>query len=45
VFSRECGARLPTNVSAEFFRRLLAGRGYDVESPSTNSDTVTARRQ
>jgi hypothetical protein len=27
VFSREYGARLPDKVSAEFFRRLLAGRG------------------
>jgi hypothetical protein len=44
VFSREYGARLPAKVSAEFFRRLLAGRGFDVEStPSSNS--FTARRK
>ena len=45
VFSREYGARLPAHVSAEFFRGLLAGRGFDVESASANSDTFTARRK
>jgi hypothetical protein len=45
VFSREYGARLPAKVSAEFFRRLLAGRGFDVESASSNSDSFTARRK
>lgn len=34
VFSREYGVRLADKVSAEFFRRLLAGRGFDVESTS-----------
>jgi hypothetical protein len=28
VFSREYEARLRAKVSAEFFRRLLAGRGF-----------------
>jgi hypothetical protein len=45
VFSREYGARLPAKVSAEFFRRLLAGRGFDVESASSISDSFTARRK
>jgi hypothetical protein len=44
VFSREYGVRLPDKVSAEFFRRLLAGRGFDVESAS-NSYSFTARRK
>ena len=45
VFSREYGARLPDKVSAEFFRRLLAGRGFVVESASSSSDSFTARRK
>jgi hypothetical protein len=45
VFSREYEARLPAKVSAEFFRRLLAGRGFDVESASSSSDSFTARRK
>jgi hypothetical protein len=45
VFSREYGARLPAKVSAEFFRRLLAGRGFDVESASSSSSSFTARRK
>jgi hypothetical protein len=45
VFSREYGVRLPAKVSAEFFLRLLAGRGFDVESASSNSDSFTARRK
>jgi hypothetical protein len=44
VFSREYGVRLPDKVSAEFFRRLLAGRGFDVES-APNSHDFTARRK
>lgn len=36
--------RLADKVSAEFFRRLLAGRGFDVESAS-NSHSFTARRK
>ena len=45
VFSREYGVRLPAKVSAEFFRRLLAGRGFDVESASSGSNSFTARRK
>jgi hypothetical protein len=44
VFSREYGVRLPAKVSAEFFRRLLAGR-FDVESVSSSSNSFTARRK
>jgi hypothetical protein len=43
VFFRECGGRLRSTVSAELFRRLLAGRGFEVEAPSSCS-TLTARR-
>ena len=45
VFSRAYGVRLPDKVSAEFFRRLLAGRGFDVESVSSSSNSFTARRK
>jgi hypothetical protein len=44
VFSRDYGVRLRDKVSAEFFRRLLAGRGFDVESPWSGS-SFTARRK
>lgn len=44
VFSREYGVRLKSKVSAEFFRRLLAGRGFDIEGPATGSG-FTARRK
>lgn len=44
VFSREYGVRLPAKVSAEFFRRLLAGRGFEVDSASSTS-RFTARRK
>jgi hypothetical protein len=44
VFSRECGVRLPAKVSAEFCRRLLAGRGFEVEAPTSGS-SFTARRK
>ena len=44
VFSRENGARLDTKVSAEFFRRLLAGRGFEVEGAASDSG-FTARRK
>jgi hypothetical protein len=43
VFSREHGVRLGSKVSAEFFRRLLASRGFNIEGPSGSS--FTARRQ
>jgi hypothetical protein len=45
VSSREYGVRLPGKVSAEFFRRLLAGRGFDVESASSSRSCFTARRR
>jgi hypothetical protein len=45
VFSREYGARLKPKISAEFFRRLLAGRGFDVDSESESSTSFTARRK
>jgi hypothetical protein len=44
VFSREYGARLDSKVSAEFFRRLLAGRGFEVDTPASG-DSFTARRK
>jgi hypothetical protein len=40
----EYGVRLPGR-SARFFRRLLAGRGFDVESRSSSSNNLTARRK
>jgi hypothetical protein len=45
VFSREYGVRLPAKVSAEFFRGLLAGRGFEVDSTSTSSSSFAARRK
>jgi hypothetical protein len=45
VFSREYGVRLPDKVSAQFFLRLLAGRGFVVESASSSSNSFTARRK
>jgi hypothetical protein len=44
VFSREYGARLDGRVSAEFFRRLVAGRDFEVEAPAAGS-RFTARRK
>ena len=44
VFSREYGVRLPAKVSAEFFRRLLAGRGFVIES-APSSSSFTAQRK
>jgi hypothetical protein len=44
VFSREYGVRLPAKVSAEFFRRLLAGRGFVIES-APSSSSFTAHRK
>jgi hypothetical protein len=43
VFSRDYGVRLKPKVSAEFFRRLLAGRGFEVDGPES-SHHFTARR-
>jgi hypothetical protein len=45
VFSREYGVRLPAKVSAEFFRRLLAGRGFEVDTTSASGSRFTARRK
>jgi hypothetical protein len=44
VFSREYGVRLKSKVSAEFFRRLLAARGFEIEGSATGS-AFTARRK
>ncbi|MGZ5362951.1 MAG: hypothetical protein ACXWZR_02115 [Mycobacterium sp.] len=43
-FSREYGVRLKSKVSAEFFRRLLAGRGFEIEGPATGSSFTASRR-
>jgi hypothetical protein len=43
VFSREYGVRLPNKVSAEFVRRLLAGRGFTIEGAAAGA-SFTARR-
>jgi hypothetical protein len=44
VFSRDYGVRLKSAVSAEFFRRLLAGRGFEIEGAATEN-SFTARRK
>lgn len=49
VFSREYGERMPSKVIAEFFRRLLAGRGFTIEGPGfqkqlSRTPKVTADR-
>ncbi len=45
VFSREYGVRLPDKVSAEYFRRLLVGRGFVVESASSSSNSFGGRHE
>jgi hypothetical protein len=46
VFSREYGVRLPAKTSAEFFRRRLTGRGFEIEeSAASSSGHFTARRK
>ena len=46
VFSREYGVRLPAETSAEFFRRRLTGRGFEIdESSASSSSHFTARRK
>lgn len=46
VFSRAHGVRLPARTSAEFFRRRLTGRGFEIDEPSaSSSDHFTARRK
>ena len=44
VISREYGARLRSRVSADFFRRLLGGRGFTIESTASGR-SFTARRK
>lgn len=44
VFSREYGVRLKPSVSAEFFRRLLAGRGFRIDSPGTGHHFTAHRK-
>lgn len=44
VFSREYGVRLPAKTSAEFFRKRLAIRGFDVDE-SSSAEYFTARRK
>ncbi len=44
VFSREYGVRLKSTVSADFFRQLLARRGFDVDGAESSSH-FTARRK
>ena len=44
--SREYGVRLPGGTSAEFFRRRLTGRGFEIDESSASScDHFTARRK
>ncbi len=44
VFSRDYGVRLKSGVGAEFFRRLLAGRGFVIEGPATGNHFIARRR-
>ena len=44
VFSRDYGVRLKSGVGAEFFRRLLAGRGFVIEGPATENHFIARRR-
>ena len=43
--SRGYGVRLPAEVNAEFFRRLPAARGFDLDSASVGSSSFTASRR
>ena len=46
VLSREYGVRLPAKTSAEFFRRRLTGRGFEIdESSASSGGHFTARRK
>jgi hypothetical protein len=46
VFSREYGVRLPAKTNAEFFRRRLTGRGFEIdESTVSSGGHFTARRK
>jgi hypothetical protein len=47
VFSREFGCRLRSTLSADYFRRRLADRGFSVEPPPSDrvgGDSFDARR-
>lgn len=44
VFSRQYGVRLPARTCAEFFRRRLQVRGFDVDDGS-NKESFTAQRK
>ncbi|OBA96984.1 hypothetical protein A5662_17260 [Mycobacteriaceae bacterium 1482268.1] len=44
VFSREYGVRLPAKTNAEYFRRRLCSRGFDLD-PDSVGDHFTARRR
>jgi hypothetical protein len=43
VFSRECGVRLPSETSAEFFRHRLSGRGFTLAEGANRSSFVARR--
>jgi len=46
VFSREYGVRLPAKTNAEFFRRRLGDRGFELDDAATSAgDRFTARRR
>jgi hypothetical protein len=44
VFSRAYGVRLKSKASAEFFRRLLAGRSFAVEGTAGSQDFTAHRK-
>lgn len=44
VFSRQYGVRLKSKVSAEFFRRLLAGRGFTLDGDTGGHSFTAVRR-
>jgi hypothetical protein len=44
VFSREYGVRLPADTNAEFFRRRLRTRGFDVDETSTAEHFTAVRK-
>lgn len=45
VFCRENGARLSSELSAEFFTALLVGRGFDVDATTPGRSGFTAQRR
>ena len=44
-FCRENGARLTSELSAEFFAGLLTGRGFEVDTATAGGSRFTARRR